>query len=229
MHGGPKAIAPYVGRFIIFAKANPQLKFLVTRIGCGIAGFKDEEIAPLFIDAIHIENIYLPASFLKAIEAFMPQPYTRFMRMIAELHKRGHELLRLCPTSSPVGAWRSHLTPRSNTWFYCGAMLSSFEPGEGLLVVGHGDMPWFGEYPYFTPEEDADMFVRHFPILATATKGKDHEYVTWFLKILDECEHGHLIYTVSDWNYCIRDGYISGGRQPICFPPMGEGKEQCLY
>ena len=63
MHGGVDVIKPYVDEFIDFAKSHTELKFLVTRIGCGIAGFRDEEMAPLFKDAIEIENIYLPKSF----------------------------------------------------------------------------------------------------------------------------------------------------------------------
>ena len=63
MHGGVDVIKPYVDEFVNFAKSHPELKFLVTKIGCGIAGFTDEEIAPLFKDAIEIENIYLPKSF----------------------------------------------------------------------------------------------------------------------------------------------------------------------
>lgn len=63
MHGGIEKIRPYVDEFIDFAKSHLELKFMVTRIGCGIAGFKDEEIAPLFKDAFEIENIYLPKSF----------------------------------------------------------------------------------------------------------------------------------------------------------------------
>ena len=63
MHGGVDVIKPYVDEFIDFAKSHPELKFLVTRIGCGIAGFRDEEMAPLFKDAFEIENIYLPKSF----------------------------------------------------------------------------------------------------------------------------------------------------------------------
>ena len=63
MHGGVNIIKPYVDEFIDFAKSHTELKFLVTRIGCGIAGFTDEEIAPLFKEAIEIENIYLPKSF----------------------------------------------------------------------------------------------------------------------------------------------------------------------
>jgi hypothetical protein len=67
MHGGVDVIKPYVDEFVNFAKSHPELKFLVTRIGCGIAGFTDEEIAPLFEDAIEIENIYLPKSFYYVI------------------------------------------------------------------------------------------------------------------------------------------------------------------
>jgi hypothetical protein len=38
----------YVQRFIVFARINPEHNFQVTRIGCGLAGFYDKDIAPLF-------------------------------------------------------------------------------------------------------------------------------------------------------------------------------------
>ncbi len=60
MQGGVETIKPYVDEFIEFAKQHPTLTFLVTRIGCGIAGFSDEEISPLFEKAHEIENIILP-------------------------------------------------------------------------------------------------------------------------------------------------------------------------
>lgn len=63
MQGGVDTIKPYVDEFIEFAKTHPQFKFLVTEIGCGIAGFSVEEIAPLFEQAIEVENIYLPERF----------------------------------------------------------------------------------------------------------------------------------------------------------------------
>ena len=64
MQGGVETIKPYVDEFISFAVAHPELTFLVTRIGCGIAGFRDEEIAPLFASAIEVPNIMLPESFV---------------------------------------------------------------------------------------------------------------------------------------------------------------------
>ena len=64
MHGGVEAIKPYVDEFIEFAKQHPELKFFVTKIGCGIAGFRIGEIAPLFANAVDVENIILPKEFV---------------------------------------------------------------------------------------------------------------------------------------------------------------------
>lgn len=64
MHGGVNRIQPYVDEFIIFAEEHPEMHFLVTPIGCGIAGFTPAEIAPLFVRARSLENVWLPKSFL---------------------------------------------------------------------------------------------------------------------------------------------------------------------
>jgi hypothetical protein len=68
MHGGVEEIKPYVDEFIEFARSRPELTFLVTRVGCGIAGFHDSEMAPLFAEAVSIPNIHLPASFWKVLQ-----------------------------------------------------------------------------------------------------------------------------------------------------------------
>ena len=60
MQGGVETIRPYVDEFIMFAKEHPEQTFFVTRIGCGIAGFTNEEISPLFAEAHNVENIVLP-------------------------------------------------------------------------------------------------------------------------------------------------------------------------
>lgn len=69
MQGGVETIEPYVADFLSFAKSNNNLKFLVTEIGCGIAGFTVEQIAPLFKNALdeNIENVYLPNSFYEVL------------------------------------------------------------------------------------------------------------------------------------------------------------------
>jgi hypothetical protein len=64
MQGGIETIKPYVDEFICYAEAHPELFFYVTRIGCGIAGFRDEDIAPLFKESMTLNNICLPESFV---------------------------------------------------------------------------------------------------------------------------------------------------------------------
>lgn len=68
MQGGTETIRPYVNDFIAYAKEHPELTFLVTPIGCGIAGFEPEDIAPLFENACNVENIWLPKSFWEVLE-----------------------------------------------------------------------------------------------------------------------------------------------------------------
>ncbi|MCQ2145971.1 MAG: hypothetical protein MJZ16_00475 [Bacteroidales bacterium] len=63
MQGGVDTIKPYVDEFLKFAEAHQEMKFYVTAIGCGIAGFTPRQIAPLFVDAIRLQNVYLPDEF----------------------------------------------------------------------------------------------------------------------------------------------------------------------
>lgn len=68
MQGSIETIKTYVDEFIEFAKDNPELTFYVTRIGCGIAGFTEKEIGPLFKKALDIDNIRLPKDFVDNIK-----------------------------------------------------------------------------------------------------------------------------------------------------------------
>ena len=68
MQGGVDTITPYVDEFITFARQHPELRFLVTRIGCGIAGFDAQDIAPLFAEARGVENIALPKDFWEVLQ-----------------------------------------------------------------------------------------------------------------------------------------------------------------
>ena len=67
----------YVDRFIVYAKEMgnryPSLfkdvKFYVTKIGCGLAGYTPEDIAPLFAECIDMESVYLPQEFIDIINS----------------------------------------------------------------------------------------------------------------------------------------------------------------
>ena len=68
MDGSLDIIGGYVDDFTEYARSHPELTFLVTRIGCGIAGWTDEQIAPLFREASKLDNVTLPESFWRIIE-----------------------------------------------------------------------------------------------------------------------------------------------------------------
>lgn len=57
-----------VEKFIAFAKEHEQLFFFVTRIGCGIGGYRDDEMAQFFKDALDVRNICLPKSFVDVLK-----------------------------------------------------------------------------------------------------------------------------------------------------------------
>lgn len=56
-------IRPFVNEFIYFAKLRPDLTFLVTEVGCGLAGLHPKEVAPLFAAAVELDNVWLPQRF----------------------------------------------------------------------------------------------------------------------------------------------------------------------
>ena len=68
MQGGVETIAPYVDEFIAFASEHKEYRFLVTKIGCGIAGFTFGQIAPLFAKALDLDNVVLPREFVEIIK-----------------------------------------------------------------------------------------------------------------------------------------------------------------
>ena len=64
-------IRDFVDQFADFARNRPDLTFLVTEIGCGLAGYKPEDIAPLFIEAAVLKNVYLPERFWAVISQYV--------------------------------------------------------------------------------------------------------------------------------------------------------------
>jgi len=63
MHGGIESINPYVQQFLDYVRKTPDKIFLVTQVGCGIAGFHYSDIAMLFRGAVGMPNVALPETF----------------------------------------------------------------------------------------------------------------------------------------------------------------------
>lgn len=104
-----------IDRFIDFAKAHNELFFFVTRVGCGIAGYHDEEIAPFFREALNMKNVCLPKSFVDALskgkidydlERFVGAQnlvYDIALQEIKDGQKRGHWIWFVFPQIKGLG------------------------------------------------------------------------------------------------------------------------------
>lgn len=64
---GKESLKKAVDHFIACAKEHPELTFLVTAVGCGIAGYIPEEVAPLFKETLSMKNVYLPKVFVNIL------------------------------------------------------------------------------------------------------------------------------------------------------------------
>ena len=139
MQGGVETIKPFVDEFIAFAQSRPDLKFYVTQIGCGIAGFKVAEIAPLFQDAIEVENIILPKGFVEVMTTDDKYNLNRFV----EVQKLYYEQAR---QEIQDGMKRSHWI-----WFVF----------PQLAILGHS---WNAKYYGISGYDEAEAYLQH-PIL----------------------------------------------------------------
>ena len=104
-----------VDRFVVFAREHAELFFFVTRVGCGIAGYHDEEMAQFFKDALELKNVCLPKSFVDALskgevsfdlERFVEVQkldYDLALNEIREGQKRGHWIWYIFPQIKGLG------------------------------------------------------------------------------------------------------------------------------
>lgn len=67
MTGGLDDLRRHVEDFIEYAKAHPEMEFLVPEIGCGIAGYSNYDMGPLFVKAAYVKNILLPEPFWRVL------------------------------------------------------------------------------------------------------------------------------------------------------------------
>ena len=104
-----------VDRFIVFAREHAELFFFVTRVGCGIAGYHDEEMAQFFKEALELKNVSLPKSFVDTLgkgevifdlERFIGAQkldYDIALNEIRKGQKRGHWIWYIFPQIKGLG------------------------------------------------------------------------------------------------------------------------------
>ena len=146
MQGGVETIKPYVDEFIRFAELHSEYKFLVTRIGCGIAGFRDEEIAPLFVQALKVENIILPKEFVAELDEKDTTPSSNELRALKLWTMGAGNSAKRFNGENPIpektevateDSWKTLPMPDSNTTIPMDVVISR----EAMDIVKMGHIP----------------------------------------------------------------------------------------
>ena len=154
MQGGVKTIKPFVDEFIRYAEQHSEYMFLVTRIGCGIAGFRDEEIAPLFKNAIDLENVILPQRFVEALQGCSKDRFDLERFVKAQEHSYEQALQEI-----QDGRKRSHWI-----WYIF----------PQLAVLGHS---WNAKYYGISCYDEAEAYLNH-PVLGYRLRTITNELLT---------------------------------------------------
>ena len=164
-------------------------------------------------------------------ETDMHSRFVRYYETVAELHRMGYELFRVCPYISPNGmCYRCWLTIKKNTWKGCGAFFNEQRGDDQALYTPDCTLPW--DDSGMTPRENAERIIQEYPRLARNAHGSDPEYVEWFKLALDECRQGHYFYGLDEYFNPLREGYIAltgveGRGLPL--PPPGDSDTQSVY
>ena len=151
--------------------------------------------------------------------------------MVHELHKLGHQRVRIMPGMSASGMhWRCNITPVSNILRAHGAMARDFDCQSANYSSSMG-ADYFGwkDSRKATARDLAERFSERFPDIVSAGQGRDWAYAGWFVEMLGHAERGHLPVSYADW-YEEPDprwlpttkGFDSG----LPMPPPGEAESE---
>lgn len=116
----------------------------------------------------------------------------RLMELVAVLHARGYEGLRLAPTLAPSGChWRAAMFAARRP----GLRTRSRSSGAGWRLL----FDW-ADAGGMTLDELADRFVREFPEIAEAARHSDTAYATWYAEMLALTAPNGVIYLAADFD-----------------------------
>lgn len=188
MQGGVETIKPYVDEFIRFAKSNSELTFYVTRIGCGIAGFGDDEIAPLFDEAYDVSNIILPRSFHEIINharclksetnglAFHSVPIKFFVEDIVKMESMDiEERMNYAQSLKEKGKYLiEHESPVAES----SPLLNTTDKGHHVIAIANSTFAIIADGFLYSDKYEwgLDLGQRILSVVAVDASGKDAPY-----------------------------------------------------
>ena len=158
--------------------------------------------------------------------------YRKILRMVAELHLRGYQRLRIAPGMSPSGChWRCAITPVNNISRNNGARIASWGTLSAEYTSGQGQN-FFGweDASHDNPNQLADLFIKRFPRIAEAGYGADWIYAGWYIEMLHLTHPDSFPIAYADWDLPT-DCLLSTGKDNnirIPLPPPGLAMEERL-
>ena len=153
----------------------------------------------------------------------------RLLFMVAELHRRGYESLRILPYMAPSGLyWRCAIGPAALFSVEHGATVSESARHEDLVSYSSGQEACYFEWGDCTDsstEQLADLFEQSFSDMLAQSRDADPDYVNWFADMLKQTEPGGLVYAFADWDCDENVLHVIGKceRETIPLPPPGRG------
>jgi hypothetical protein len=157
--------------------------------------------------------------------------YRKVLLMVSELHRRGHQRLRIAPGLSPDGGehWRCSITPITNISNKHGARLVDWEHLAAHYTSGAGAKYFDWSYAAnLDPAKLALRFIEEFPLIAEAGRGSDWAYSGWYQEMLG-LTHPDLLPIAYRDEGCPKDRLLTvGGSRSgvvIPLPPPGECAE----
>lgn len=154
------------------------------------------------------------------------EPQRRLLLLVAELHRRGFQRLRIAPGMSPSGMnWRCALAPISTFAGDDGARTANWESpliarytsADGTLYFGWQDAQGADV------KQLADLFQARFPETCSAAAGEDAAYTIWFEDMLERTYPDAFPIAYADWELPSDRLLTVGGRElvlPLPPPPL---------
>lgn len=227
MHGGIEDIKPYVDEFVEYAKNHPRNRFLVTRIGCGIAGYRDEDIAPLFKALKDIPNVCLPKKWIRmlhdedAIDVFLTgiipeKPKVEIPEAITE-----GDLMRLCEEYKYVIGARILGAPKPDIRIRYVIDRDRFGYADfgDFFFFGTGDLYVWTYDKIFAPDHNQDVVEGYFEDECTG-RGYCHRAIFAGVKTKYCDSNGEAIYTGD-----VLDLNGEYGDTPLALGTLGENED----
>ena len=147
--------------------------------------------------------------------------YRKVLRLVAELHVRGYQRLRIAPGMAPSGLfWRCTIAPVTCFSALHGGKLVNWSNESCARYTSGDERKYFGwtDAAHVTPSQLTDLFVARFPDLVRGGYGADWTYAGWYLDMLHLTHPGSFPIAYADWELPQDVLWTTGQRSDIRIP-----------